>query len=273
MAQENISSKERASLARQEKAKALEGLFNNCFKPATLLVEGQTLIQPEARQSENRPSENRQSEFQLSENRPSENRQSESRPSENRQSENRPPENRPPENRQSESRPPENRQSEIRQSENRPPENRQSESRPPESRPSENRQSENRPSKNRQSESRPSENRPSENRPSENRQSETRQPENRQFIKSPVYGKLIPLIKEIGLAPVGLLAVLIEKFPSGEGRINIQHFTNECGMSKSALKAQIHTLEQRGLIELGATQTTGENTGRNLKIQFLLNKD
>ena len=210
MAQENISSKERASLARQEKAKALQGLFNNCFKPASLTEEGVTLTQIEERPSENGQSENRQSE-----NRQSENRQSENRPSENRQPENRQPENRPSENGQSE-----NRQSESRQS--------------------------------------------------KNGQSENRQPENRQFIKSPFYGKLIPLVKEIGLSSVGLLAILLEEFPSGEGRINIQHFANACSMSKSALKAQIHTLQQMGLIELGATQNTGENAGRNLKITFLL---
>ena len=157
MAQENISPKERASLARQEKAKALQGLFNNCFRPTSLR------------------------------------------------------EDREPHS----------------QSEIRPPENRQSENRPPEI---------------------------------------------RQFIKSSSYGKLISLVQEIGLSSVGLLAILIEEFPSGEGRINIQHFANACSMSKSALKSQIHTLERRGLIELGATQNTGENAGRNLKITFLFNK-
>ena len=160
MAQENISPKERASLARQEKAKALQGLFNNCFRPTSLR------------------------------------------------------EDREPHS-----------QSEIRPAEIRPPENRQSENRPPEI---------------------------------------------RQFIKSSSYGKLISLVQEIGLSSVGLLAILIEEFPSGEGRINIQHFANACSMSKSALKAQIHTLEHMGLIELGATQNTGEKAGRNLKITFLL---
>ena len=171
MTQENISSKERASIARQEKAKALQGLFNNCFKPTFSKEETETLIQPE-----------------------------------NRQSENRQPENRQPENRQS-----------------------------------------------------------------ENRQSENRQPENRQFIKSPFYGKLISLVQEISLSSIGLLAILIEKYPSGEGRINIQHFAETCGMSKSALKAQIHALERKGLIELGATQNNGERAGRDLKIMFLIN--
>ena len=220
MAQETISSKERASLARQEKAKALQGLFNNCFMPASPKEEGEAQNQSEVRRFEIRPSENRQ------------------------------PENRPSENRPSE----------IRQSKNRP-----SEFRPSEFRQPENRRTENRPSKNEQPE----------NRPSENRQPKNEQPENgrseiRQFIKSPLYGRLISLVQEIGLSSIGLLAILMEEFPSGEGRINFQHFANACSMSKSALKAQIHTLERMGLIELGATQNTGENAGRNLKITFLL---
>ena len=178
-----------------------------------------------------------------------ENRTPENRPSENRQPENRPSENRPSENRQPENRQPENRQPENRQPENRQPENRQPENRQPENRPSENRQPENRPS---------------ENRPSENRQSENRQPENRQFSKLNDCGKLKILVAELNFTAIGLLAILMEEFPSGRGHINFQQFADACHVAKSSLKTQIHILEQKGLIELGPI----EQTGRDLTIIF-----
>ena len=133
------------------------------------------------------------------------------------------------------------------------------ENRTPENRPSENRQPENRPSENRQPE-----NRPSENRQSENRQPENRQPENRQFSKLNDCGKLKILVAELNFTAIGLLAILMEEFPSGRGHINFQQFADACHVAKSSLKTQIHILEQKGLIELGPI----EQTGRDLTIIF-----
>ena len=139
------------------------------------------------------------------------------------------------------------------------PENRTPENRQPENRLPENRLPENRPSENRQPE-----NRPSENRQSENRQPENRQPENRQFSKLNDCGKLKILVAELNFTAIGLLAILMEEFPSGRGHINFQQFADACHVAKSSLKTQIHILEQKGLIELGPI----EQTGRDLTIIF-----
>ena len=68
---------------------------------------------------------------------------------------------------------------------------------------------------------------------------------------------------------IGLLAILMEEFPSGRGHINFQQFSEVCHVAKSALKTQIRALEQKGLLRLGPVQ----QTGRDLTIVFALQAD
>ena len=58
----------------------------------------------------------------------------------------------------------------------------------------------------------------------------------------------------------------MEEFPSSRGHINFQKFADACNIAKSAVRAQIRILEQKGLIELGPIQPTG----RDLTIVFAL---
>ena len=74
------------------------------------------------------------------------------------------------------------------------------------------------------------------------------------------------LVADLNFTAIGLLAILMEEFPSGRGHINFQQFSETCHVAKSALKTQIRALEQKGLIELGPIQ----QTGRDLTIIFAL---
>ena len=159
------------------------------------------------------------------------------------------PENRTPENRTPEIRTPENRTPEIRTPENRTPENRTPENRTPENRTPEIRTPE--------------------IRTPEIRTPENRCPENRAFSNQPSYGKLIEVAKEINFTALGVLAVLIEAFPTGYGHLSILQLALACGVSRSALVTQLRVLEQKGLIRLG----TPQKVGRDIEIVFITQEE
>ena len=144
-----------------------------------------------------------------------------------------------PENRTPENRTPENRTPEIRTPEIRTPENRTPEIRTPE------------------------------NRTPEIRTPENRCPENRAFSNQPSYGKLIEVAKEINFTALGVLAVLIEAFPTGYGHLSILQLALACGVSRSALVTQLRVLEQKGLIRLG----TPQKVGRDIEIVFITQEE
>ena len=114
-------------------------------------------------------------------------------------------------------------------------------------------------------ENRAPENRAPENRTPENRAPENRCPENRAFSNTPSYGKLIEVAKEINFTALGVLAVLIEAFPTGYGHLSILQFALACGVSRSALVTQLRILEQKGLVKLGRPK----QVGRDIEIVFV----
>ena len=143
------------------------------------------------------------------------------------------------------------------------------ENRAPENRTPENRAPENRTPENRTPENRTPENRAPENRAPENRTPENRCPENRAFSNKPSYGRLIKVASNINFTALGVLAVLIEAFPTGYGHLSILQLALACGVSRSALVTQLRVLEQKGLIRLG----TPQKVGRDIEIVFITQEE
>ena len=103
----------------------------------------------------------------------------------------------------------------------------------------------------------------------ENRTPENRCPENRAFSNQPSYGRLIEVAKEINFTALGVLAVLVEAFPTGYGHLSILQLALACGVSRSALVTQLRVLEQKGLIRLG----TPQKVGRDIEIVFITQEE
>jgi hypothetical protein len=70
------------------------------------------------------------------------------------------------------------------------------------------------------------------------------------------------LSRSLNFTALGVLAVLLDEFPSGTGMLNISQMAKACDVARSTVIAQLRTLEDKGMIVLGPP----EKEGRPLKI-------
>jgi hypothetical protein len=75
-------------------------------------------------------------------------------------------------------------------------------------------------------------------------------------------GRVIQLSQLINFAALGVLAILIDVFPSGMGNLNISKMARTCGVARTTIIDQLRILEKKGLIELGPVK----KEGRTIKI-------
>jgi DNA-binding MarR family transcriptional regulator len=76
------------------------------------------------------------------------------------------------------------------------------------------------------------------------------------------------LLNMIGYTEFGVLSALKSVFSSGNGMLNIRQFSDSSGISRSAFKVQLRSLERHGLIRLGRQ----EKLGRQIEILWRENK-
>ena len=75
-------------------------------------------------------------------------------------------------------------------------------------------------------------------------------------------GRVVQLSRSLNFTALGVLAVLLDEFSCGTGILNISQMSKACGVARSTVIAQLRTLEDKGIIALGAP----EKGGRLLKI-------
>jgi NDP-sugar pyrophosphorylase family protein len=77
----------------------------------------------------------------------------------------------------------------------------------------------------------------------------------------------VKLASRLGFTAIGVLAVLIDEFPSGFGMLNVTQMSKACGVVRTTLIAQLRVLEKHGVIRLGEP----EKQGRRLRIMCIQN--
>jgi NDP-sugar pyrophosphorylase family protein len=80
-------------------------------------------------------------------------------------------------------------------------------------------------------------------------------------------GNTVKLASRLGFTALGVLAVLIDEYPSGLGMLNVTQMSKACGVVRTTLIAQLRVLEKLGVIRLGEP----EKQGRRLRITCIEN--
>jgi hypothetical protein len=92
--------------------------------------------------------------------------------------------------------------------------------------------------------------------------------ENNTYISSATYnGNTVRLADLLGFTALGVLAVLIDEFPSASGMLNVTQLSKSCGVARTTLIAQLRSLEKASVIRLGEA----EKQGRRLEILCIKN--
>jgi GTP-sensing pleiotropic transcriptional regulator CodY len=87
--------------------------------------------------------------------------------------------------------------------------------------------------------------------------------ENDIYSENAIYcGKTVKLAESLGFTALGVLAVLIDEFPSGKGMLNVTQLAKACGVARTTLIAQLRSLEKCAIITLG----NAEKVGRHIEI-------
>jgi NDP-sugar pyrophosphorylase family protein len=93
-------------------------------------------------------------------------------------------------------------------------------------------------------------------------------PENNIYVPNAIYnGNTVKLSERLGFTALGVLAVLIDEFPSARGMLNVTQMSKACGVARTTLIAQLRHLEKSGVIRLGPA----EKQGRRLDILCIKN--
>jgi hypothetical protein len=92
--------------------------------------------------------------------------------------------------------------------------------------------------------------------------------ENDTYIKNAIYkSNTVKLAERLGFTALGVLAVLIDEYPSGFGMLNVTQLSKACGVARTTLIAQLRTLEKTSVIKLGEA----EKQGRRIEITCIEN--
>jgi hypothetical protein len=92
--------------------------------------------------------------------------------------------------------------------------------------------------------------------------------ENDTYIENATYkSNTVKLAERLGFTALGVLAVLIDEYPSGLGMLNVTQLSKACGVARTTLIAQLRTLEKTSVIKLGEA----EKQGRRVEITCIEN--
>jgi hypothetical protein len=70
-------------------------------------------------------------------------------------------------------------------------------------------------------------------------------------------GTTVKLVRRMGFTALGVLAVLIDEFPSGSGMLNVTQLSKSCGVARTTLITQLRSLEKCGAVSLGYAEKNG----------------